>query len=294
MAIAMAGFTINDALTKLAAVHLNIGQVMLIRGVMATLLIGLLAWRLGALRRPGLVLHPMVGLRVLCETAATVTFLTGLTYLPIASLSAVLQVLPLTVTMGAAFFLGEPVGWRRWSAIIIGFVGILIIIRPGFEAFSIYSLYGLAAVAFATVRDLATPRVPEHIPSLLISTATAAAVTLGGGVLMFPYGGWTPLTGEVLGLIAAAAVFIVFGYHFIILSLRLGDLSFIAPFRYTALLWALGLGFFMFGDRPDLPMVSGAAIVVASGLYALYRERFAGRIRPAAKSTGPGMAPDGT
>lgn len=294
MSVAMAVFTINDALTKLISVSMNMGQVMLIRGIMATLLIGLLAWRWGAFVRPRSMLHPMIGLRVLGETGATICFLAALKNMPIANISAVLQVLPLTVTMGAAFFLSEPVGWRRWSAIIAGFVGILIIIRPGFDGFNAYSLYGLAAVTFATMRDLTTRRIPDNVPTALISTATSAAVTLGGALLIVPYGGWSPMDGMSFGMLAIAALCIVCGYHFIIQALRVGDLSFIAPFRYMALLWALALGFLLFGDRPDLPMIIGATIVVCSGLYTLYRERFRGNLTPAAKSTSPSMAPEGT
>lgn len=193
MSVAMAGFTINDALTKLVAVSMNMGQVMLIRGMMATLLIGMLAWRWGAFVRPRSILHPMIGLRVAGETGATVCFMAALIHMPIANISAVMQVLPLTVTMGAAFFLSEPVGWRRWTAIVVGLIGILIIIRPGLDGFNAYSLYGLAAVAFATMRDLTTRRIPSDVPTPLISTATSAAVTLGGAFLIVPYGGWSPM-----------------------------------------------------------------------------------------------------
>lgn len=294
MSVAMAAFTVNDVLTKLIAQSMNMGQVMLIRGIMATLLIGLFAWRWGAFARLRSILHPMIALRVIGETGATICFLAALQHMPIANISAVLQVLPLTVTMGAALFLSEPVGWRRWSAIVAGFIGILIIIRPGFEGFNAYALYGLASVAFATMRDLTTRRIPPAVPTLLISTATSAAVTLAGAMLVVPYGGWAPVDGRSLGMLAAAALFLVFGYQFIIQALRAGDLSFIAPFRYTALLWALALGLLVFGDRPDLPMIIGASIVVCSGLYTLYRERFRGTMKPAAKSTSPSMTPGGT
>jgi len=106
-------------------------------------------------------------------------------------------------------------------------------------------------------------------------------------------GGWSPLRPVETGLLAGAALLLVIGYQFIILAMRIGDISFIAPFRYTALIWALALGFLVFGDVPDLAMTVGATLVVGSGLYALYRERVVGRRRPAAESTSPAMAPDG-
>lgn len=293
MAISMAGFTTNDAITKYASASMNMGQVMVIRGIFATALIGLLAWHQGAFRAPRALGHPLVIVRVLGEVGGTVTFLIALAHLPIATVSAVLQALPLAVTMGAALFLGEDVRWRRWLAIAVGFIGVMIIVRPGFEGFSVYTLYALACVVFCAIRDLATRSLPDHIPSSLISTATAAAVMIAGVFLFVPMGGWTPPSASSVGLLGIGAVLLVIGYQFIIMAMRVGDISFIAPFRYTALIWAMALGFAIFGDIPDTAMIVGAVIVVGSGLYALYRERVTGRRPAAAESTGPSMGPDG-
>ncbi|ESZ12490.1 DMT family transporter [Mesorhizobium sp. L48C026A00] len=293
MVVAMSGFTLNDAITKVASESMNMAQVMLIRGAFASLFVGLLAWQRGALALPGSMLQPMVAIRVIGEAGATASFLIALAHLPIANVSAVLQALPLAVTMGAALVFKEGVGWRRWLAIAIGFAGVLIIVRPGFEGFSIYSLLALACVACCAVRDLATKRIPQAIPTLLVSTTTAVAMTVLGAALLLPMGGWTPMTGESTAFLALAAVLVVIGYQFIIMAMRVGDISFIAPFRYTALLWSILLGLFIFGDVPDLPMILGASIIVSSGLYALYRERIVGRRKTAAESAGPDMAPDG-
>lgn len=293
MVVAMSGFTLNDAITKVASESMNMAQVMLIRGAFASLFVGLLAWQRGALALPGSMLQPMVAIRVIGEAGATASFLIALAHLPIANVSAVLQALPLAVTMGAALVFKEGVGWRRWLAIAIGFAGVLIIVRPGFEGFSIYSLLALACVACCAVRDLATKRIPQAIPTLLVSTTTAVAMTMLGAALLLPMGGWTPMTGESTAFLALAAVLVVIGYQFIIMAMRVGDISFIAPFRYTALLWSILLGLFIFGDVPDLPMILGASIIVCSGLYALYRERIVGRRKTAAESAGPDMAPDG-
>ncbi len=293
MVVAMAGFTINDAITKSVVGDIGAGQVMLVRGIFATTMIVVLAWASGALRQARHVLHPAVALRSACEFASTVTFLAALAHMPLANVSAVLQALPLAVTMGAALFLGEMVGWRRWFAIFAGFAGVTIIVRPGFEGFSIYSLLALVCVMFCAVRDLATRSVPSEVPSVLVSAITSSVVTLGG-VLILPFsGGWTPLETTQVGLLGAAAVLLMFGYQFIIMAMREGDISFVAPFRYTALLWAIMLGYLVFGDVPDVAMIAGAAIVVTSGLYTLYRERKVGQGKPAAESTAPGMAPDG-
>ncbi|MGX7872833.1 DMT family transporter [Mesorhizobium sp. ORM6] len=293
MMVAMVGFTLNDAITKYSSHSMNMAQVMLIRGAFASLFVGLLAWQRGALFQSRLMLQPMVAIRVLGEAGGTVSFLVALAHLPIGSVSAVLQALPLAVTMGAALFFGEAVGWRRWLAIAVGFGGVLVIVRPGFDGFSVYSLVALASVACCTVRDLATKRIPQAVPSMLVSAATALAMTVVGAVLLSPMGGWTPMTGRSTTLLALAAVLVLIGYQSIIMAMRSGEISFIAPFRYTALLWSILLGLIVFGDIPDMPMIVGATIVVGSGLYALYRERVVGRRRIVAESTGPAMAPDG-
>ena len=293
MSISMIGFTANDTMTKSASAFMNMGQVMLLRGLFATILIVLLAWSQGALRNPRQALHPLVALRSTCEALATIAFLIALANIPLATVSAVLQALPLAVTMGAAIAFGEEVRWRRWAAIVVGFTGVLIIVRPGNDGFNAYALWALASVGFCTVRDLATKRLPQSIPSLLVSSVTAALVMVCGAFLVAPMGGWSPVSLETLGLLATAAVLLLVGYQGIIMAMRTAEISYVAPFRYTALLWAILLGYLVFGDVPDGPMIVGALIVVVSGLYTLYRERVAGRGQPAAASTTPAMAPDG-
>lgn len=293
MVVSMAGFTINDAITKYASSAMNMGQVMLIRGIFATLFIGALAWHRGALKAPRAIANPMLAIRVFGEVGGTVTFLIALSHLPIATVSAVLQALPLAVTMGAALVFGEDVRWRRWLAIAVGFVGVLVIIRPGLEGFNSYTLLVLASVVFCAIRDLATKRLPDDIPTAFVSTVTAIAVTVTGAFLIVPMGGWTTPPAWSVMLLACGATLLVVGYQFIIMAMRVGDISFIAPFRYTALLFSILLGLIIFGDIPDGPMIAGALIVVGSGLYTLYREQAAGRRKPAAESTGTSMPPDG-
>lgn len=293
MVVSMVTFSTNDAITKFSSESMNMAQVMVVRGLFASVLICILAWRSGAFANPRLIVQPIVAVRALCEAAATVTFLIALAHLPIANVSAVLQALPLAVTMGAAMFFGEGVGWRRWVAIMAGFTGVLIIVRPGFDGFSAYSLLALLCVGFCTIRDLITSKLPSSIPTLLVSCATSIAVTLTGLVLVSPMGGWTPMTVNSTLLLLLAAILVLFGYHFIILATRTGEMSFIAPFRYMSLLWSIVLGIVIFYEIPDMPMIVGSTFIVASGLYTLYRERVVGKQRRAAESTGPGMAPDG-
>jgi len=194
--------------------------------------------------------------------------------------------------MGAALLFSEPVGWRRWTSIAFGFLGVMIIIRPGFAGFSIYSLAVLACVLCAAARDFATRAVPPEVPSLLVSTMTAAMVTAVGAALVPVQGGWTPMENWQVGTLALASGMLLIGYQFIILAMRVGEISFIAPFRYIGLPCAIALGFILFGDIPDLPMIVGSAMIVASGLYMLYRERVVGRSRTATRGAEPTLAPE--
>jgi drug/metabolite transporter (DMT)-like permease len=219
-----------------------------------------------------------------------VSFLAAIVHLPLANTAAIFQALPLAITLGAALMFGEPVGWHRWLAIGAGFIGVLIIVRPGIEGFDRFSLLALVSVVFCAMRDLATKRIPAQIPSLFITLLTTVTVTMTGAAILVPLGGWTPPSRGSLGLLALAAVLLLIGYQCVIMALRTGDISAVAPFRYSALLWAMLLGYLVFGDIPDAPMVTGASIIVLSGLYAFYREHK--RDRPvAARSSG--LPPEG-
>lgn len=273
MAVGMCGYTSNDAIVKLMSADINMGQIVLLRGIAASVLIVIIARHRKALRHLSLLAQPAIAMRVSGEVGGTITYLLALQHIPIANAAAILQALPLAVTMGAALFLGEPVGWRRWSAIGVGFVGVLIIVRPGLEGFSTYSLLVVATVFFAAMRDIATRSIDEKVPSLFISTLTAPAVALCGAAMMLPLGGWQSVGWAHLGGALLAACLLLIGYQAVILAMRQGEISFIAPFRYTSLLWAIVLGLVLFGDRPDGMMLIGAGIVVGSGLYTLYRER---------------------
>lgn len=284
MSLSMAGFTFNDSIVKLLTSDLNVAQVIFLRGAVASLLIYLLARQRRALRPLRILLDRWVAIRVIGELGGTLTFLIGLSHIPLANASAILQALPLAVTMAAALFLSEPVGWRRWGAILAGFAGVLIIVRPGLEGFSPYALMIVGTVIFAAVRDIATRKVNAAIPSLFLSTVTAAGVTIAGLVLIGPMGGWNPVSAADFGLICLAACLLLVGYQFIIMSMREGEISFIAPFRYTSFIWALLLGMVVFGEYPDAFMITGGAIVIGSGLYTLYRERIRSAAKPAARS----------
>ena len=273
MSLAMAAFTCNDALIKSLTSELGTAQIMAVRGVMATALIYGVARYLGAALSFRMVMNPLVLLRTFFEISATLTFLTALAHIEFAAASSIMQSLPLAVTLGAALFLGEPVGWRRWTAIAVGFLGVLIIIRPGPEGFTPAALFAVAACFFTASRDLTTRRITADIPTLTVTLFTSFANTVVGAILIVPMGGWQPISSTALIYLAVASVLVFAGYQAVIKSMRIGEISFIAPFRYTGLLWALTIGIFLFGERPSAYMLAGAAVVIGSGLYTFYRER---------------------
>lgn len=269
----MAAFTLNDTLVKVALQDLPLFQLVTIRGLLASVMIFLLARHLGALhlnfsrRDKGLV-----AVRSLAELLATFFFLTALKYMPLANVTAVLQALPLTVTLGAALLFGEQIGWRRVLAIVIGFAGMLLIVRPGPEGFTLYSIYALIAVASITARDLITRRMSPNVPSMVVTLATSISVALAAAVASM-FEGWVPVPPETGLLVVAASVLILMGYLFSVMVMRVGEVGFIAPFRYSGLIWALGLGWFVFGDWPDVITMLGVGLIVGAGLFTLFRER---------------------
>ncbi|AVA21822.1 DMT family transporter [Rhizobium sp. CB3171] len=272
MAAAMAGFSCSDALSKSVIAVMNAGEIMFLRGLFTSIFVFLLAWNMGALRSWKVILQPMIALRVVCEGIAAATYITALGMMPIANASAILQALPLAVTLGAALFLKEPVGWRRWTAIVVGFVGVLIIIRPGPDGFTTAALLVVASMFATAARDLATRCVSKDVPSLMVTVCTAVSISIFGALSIAPLGGWQPITFTPFSHILLASILVLVGYQSVIQAMRTGEISFVAPFRYLSLIWSALLGLLFFSEMPDAWTMIGSAIVIASGLYTFYRE----------------------
>ncbi|MBZ8117241.1 DMT family transporter [Roseovarius sp. LXJ103] len=277
MMVSMAAFTINDTFMKMLAGDMPFNQLLFLRGLFTSIAVGGIAWWMGAFRFAlGGRDARIIALRTLAELGATYCFLTALFNMPLANVTAILQALPLTLTLAAALFLRDPVGWRRMVAVLVGFAGVMLIVRPGPEGFNPYALYGLGAVCCVTLRDLATRGLSREVPSMLVTFVTAMVlmVVFGLASLGTP---WEPLAARETGLIVAASGFVIVGYLFSVMVMRVGEISFSAPFRYTAILWALLLGWLAFGEWPDPLTLLGAGIVVGCGLFTLYREARLGR-----------------
>jgi drug/metabolite transporter (DMT)-like permease len=273
MMVSMAGFSLNDALIKSVSDDLPLFQAVFLRGVFATALIGGLAWGQGALAfRPGRRDRRLIGQRVFAEIGGTVCFLTALFNMPIANATAILQSVPLAVTLGAALFLGERVGWRRYLAIGVGFLGVLITVRPGSDRFTVYSLWALATIVFIVLRDLSTRSLTPDAPASFVVFVTSLVMTAAAG-LAAAATEWRGFdAGHVLTLAASGGCLLI-GYVFGVMTMRIGEIGFTQPFRYTLILWAILLGILMFGEWPDLWMLLGSAIVIATGLFTFHRER---------------------
>lgn len=217
--------------------------------------------------------HPFVILRGLGEVIGSIAFVIALALSDLSTTSAILQALPLMVVLGAALFLGEPVGWRRWSAIGVGFVGVLLIIRPGGAGFTPVSLLALLGVAGLAVRDLVTRRIPVHIRSDQLSASAFLALAVAAVLLALATGQAFVVPSLTQSLIIAICIgFGVAGYSLLVAATRISEISAIAPYRYTRLVFALILAFFVFDERPDGMTLIGAVIVVASGCYTMWRE----------------------
>ncbi|NNE81399.1 MAG: DMT family transporter [Silicimonas sp.] len=275
MTVSMAAFTVNDTFFKLLGDHLPFFQVLFLRSVGVMVLMVGLAYRMGAVHLP--TSRPdrwLIAFRTLAEVAAAYFFLTALVHLPIANVTAIIMALPLTVTLGAALFLGEPVGWRRLLAIAIGLFGVLLILRPGGADFTIYSVYAVLAVLFVTVRDLSVRRISAEVPSLTVALAAVIGI-LGFSAVGAVSSDWSPMAPRDIFWLIGSMVFILGGYLFSVMAMRFGEVAFVTPFRYSGLMVALLIGLLVFDDWPDGLTLLGAAIVVLTGLFTFWREQHA-------------------
>lgn len=273
MVAAMAGFAMEDMFIKWAAADMPAGQVLLMIGLVGGAVFAAMARAQGQRTFVAEALHPAVIGRNLGEMIGTYGFVTALTLAPLSTVSAVAQAMPLAVTMGAALFLGETVGWRRWTAIAVGFGGVLLIIRPGFDGFDPNALWAVLAVFGLGGRDLFTRRMPTKITTMQLSVWGFLAVAVLGAGMLGVSGGWQMPGGAQAGYVAGALAFGIAAYWALTAANRQGEMSVITPFRYSRLLFGVGLGMLVFDERPDVMTLAGGLVIIGSGLYTFARER---------------------
>ena len=273
MVLSMAGFAIEDMLIKIIALEMPIGQFLILIGAGGALLFTAMSRRQGQAVLSADFLRPSIIIRNLGEVIGTLGFVTALVLTPLSSASAILQATPLAVTLGAALFLGEAVGWRRWSAILIGFCGVIAVIRPGLDGFEPASLFAVLGVIGLATRDVATRAAPARISSAVLSAHGFAMLVPAGALLLCISGGATAPSALGYGLLLAALAIGVSAYYALTLAMRLGDVAVVTPFRYVRLVFALAIGVTVFNEQPDAWTLIGAAIIILSGLYTFFRER---------------------
>jgi drug/metabolite transporter (DMT)-like permease len=273
MVASMAGFALEDMLIKQMADALPMGQVVAMIGLGGTISFATLTLIRGQRLWSRAFLSWPILLRSLGEIIATASFVSAIVMTTLSSASAILQAAPLAVTLGAALFLHEPVGWRRWTAIGVGFAGVLVIIRPGLEGFAPESLLAVIAVAALALRDLAVRHVPVEVTSGQLALY-GFVVVVPTGLLMMLFMGTPPAVPGTTNLARLGAAFVVggLGYYAMVAATRTGDVAVVVPFRYTRLVFAMALGALAFGERPDALMLVGAALIVGAGLYTIWRE----------------------
>lgn len=271
--IGSAAFVINDAIIKLISAELPSGEIIVLRGVMATLLMAACVVVLGAARPLSILLTRMMMARLVAAAAATTFIVISLRFVPLASVNTVLQVTPLLVTAGAAIFYGERVGLTRWLAALTGFSGVMLIVKPGNDVLGTAAYLVLVALAFTTLRDLTTRGLERNIPSIFVAAASAAAITLAGFVVAVFDTPWTMPTNAAWWWMAASAVCQLIANTFIIIALRTGEIAVVAPFRYVAAPLSIAIGYWWWGDMPDALAFVGIGLVIAAGIYTLHRER---------------------
>ena len=271
MMISMSAFVLNDAFVRLAGDTLPLGQILFLRGLITTVILMAFAWNVGIFAMKVRQTDKLkIFFRSLTEALTAYFFLTAVMNMPFANVTAILQILPMTVTLAAAFIFKEKVGVFRITLIIVGFLGVILIINPSVNGFNIYSSYALIAVVLITLRDLITRRLSDEVHTLLPTLSASFGVLLFSVPLMMT-ASFQPLSVESSFFIFLAAFFIIFGYYSAVLVMRSGEISFISPFRYSAIIFALILGFFLFDETPDNYAAFGIIVVIVSGILLLYR-----------------------
>ncbi|MEX0281916.1 MAG: DMT family transporter [Arenibacterium sp.] len=274
MTLSMAGFAVEDMFIKLIAGAVPTWQILAVMGLFGAPLFAVLTWLRGdpLFSRTYLTFPVMV--RVVGELIGRFGLITAIALVPLSTASAILQATPLAVAMGAAVFYGDPVGWRRWLAITLGFIGVLIVIRPGTEGFDPRALFAVLAVIGLGSRDLVTRSIPPQTSSMQLSFI--AFLSLFPSAVVLSLFSDEALVVPDLRLFALMVLMVLFGalaYYLIVAAMRVGEVSFVTPFRYARILFVIVIGMVMFDETPDFWVIVGACVIVASGIYSILRER---------------------
>ena len=277
MTLSMGGFAIEDVFLKILSERIPVSQILIYVGSLAVFSLGILSKiKKIPILRYDVYSNRLFVIRAISDMIGAILMVTAISLMPLSTVSSILQTLPLLITFGAVLIFKEKVGWRRWSAVSIGFVGVILILKPGLGDFQISSFVALLAVSFLALRDLVTRKINKDIHSITIALY-AFILTVVGGIISIPlFGQFVTLTLTQWFVVFAITLFGVFSYLMLVLATRSGDISVISPFRYTRLVFALILAMLILNERPDILTLLGAAIIVASGYYTIRREKVLG------------------
>ena len=272
MIIAMGCLTLTDMLIKIVSQTLPTGQVMIFYGVGALVVF----WGLLRIKGESIQLSPLTNPAVIWRNVGDLiamnSMFLALVYVPLSTIGAVIQAVPLIVTAAAALFLGEKVGLKRVSAIFIGFLGTLLIIQPGATTFDITATLVLIAAIGMALRDIATKLVRENFSTLLLSFYSCFLFIFSGSILLIIKGDPSVPGLENIFILTAMIVAGCLGFFFMTEAVRLGDMSVVIPFRYTRLLFSMAAGILILGEQVNAIMLIGSALTILSGLYIWHRE----------------------
>ncbi len=269
----MAGFALEDGFLKAASGAVPLGEVLVVEGLCGILWFSLMALRAGAPPLPRAVLSRTMAIRSGFEIVGRMFYALAIALTPISVASAILQATPLVVVPGAAILFREKVGLFRWSLIVVGFLAVLLILRPGLEGFSALSLLAVTGMLGFAGRDLATRAAPPALSNAQLGVAGFSVLATSGLLILAHTGGLALPSPHALILLAGASVFGIAGYGALTRAMRTGEVSAVTPFRYSRLVFALAVGVLAFGERPDAQTLLGSAIIVTCGLALLTRRR---------------------
>lgn len=270
-------FVFSDALAKYTSSYWPVAQFLTVRGLFAVALAALVVVLRGEGGKFGQILRPIIGARSFLEATIAISFISALSIMPLADLTSLLMASPLVITAIATLVFGEVVGWRRWTAIIAGFIGMLLVVQPGGAAsaapnYLFAATLGVIAVIGVALRDILTRRLGDDIPSVVVTFGTALG-SCSAGLILSVITPWKPFDWAPLLLCMVTAVLLTAGNFLLIVGCRGVDLSAVAPYRYSAVIWAILVGYLAFGDVPNTLSIIGMGIIVSSGIYAMHRER---------------------
>jgi drug/metabolite transporter (DMT)-like permease len=269
-------FVINEALCKLVFGNIPTHQILAVRGLIATAIILAVVQASGAMPRIGRMFDRQVVLRSSVDLIGSYFYMVALFHIPLANMMAIHMSSPLMMTAVVAVLMRETVGWRRWSAVVAGFLGVLMVVQPNAGSFNAYSILAVGAAVCIVIRDLVTRRIDPGIPSSVIIFTNVGMMALTALVLALAEG-WIGMSWRDLGFLAVAALCIAAGYQLAVDAFRHAEVPVIVPMRYTGLLWALLLGYLIWGDVPNTLASAGIVLIAGSGLYVLHRERLRGK-----------------